>query len=206
MSCTSAGGVYSLNTKRSLLSRAKNDLGMTLTPIVLHISRYIRRRNDVGVSGASLLAPREIVVEIFRSNKGQFLWGDSSQWSRFWHLMREEKWFTEHSYAEGIRAQPHSFASALLHSDAAPVSRRVRRNFRAVNMYSPFLAHCVDASCGYFQFPIYANDVAWSPARKEAFDEVVAWSFKVGASNIWVDFAGALACLGFGKRRAAFSA
>ena len=132
--------MHQQNIERSLLTRGFADLGIQLKPIYIRVPRFVKRTGKTIVSVAAVLAPQDIFHSMHAHHQFGKCFGHPLQWEKFWHLMREETWFTQHCLAEQIRSCPAAHCPVLLHQDDAPVSRRVGRNFRAINMISPFAA------------------------------------------------------------------
>ena len=178
-----AGGKHDQNVERSLLTRAFADLGIKLKPILLKVPRYVKRKGKVIDSLAAVIGPQDVMRSLAGHEKFRSIFGHRGQWAKFWHLMREEVWFTQHPLVDQIRSAPEDHCPMLLHQDDAPVSRRVGRNFRAVNMFSPCADHQETQLMSIFPLAVTPNDDTMDAAVKERQDETIAWGFKQSAQN-----------------------
>ena len=194
-----AGGKHPQNCERAVLTMARRELGMKLQPLKITVPQYVKRTGKIRLAKAGVMCPHEIWSVLRPHPKFHQLFGTKEEWSRFWHLVREEVWFREHALHDAIAAKPENFSPMLVHIDDAPVTRRIGRNFRAVNMLSPFAANDT-ARKGVFPLAVSPNDVTMNEIVQERMDETVAWSFNCCATNSF-DISAAPGFIDFDQKR-----
>ncbi len=166
-----------------MLTQMRIDLRMTLQPMFIPVYRHQKKTGKAIGASASVLCMHEAVPELEAAGKFFEIFGEPHQWERFWYLMRNQTWLREHPLKGIIESEPHLCAPYVLHADDAPVSRRVGRSIRSVNMWGP-LGKAMESMKGVIPMGVTVNDEVFSKLIEERVDKTIAWSARAAAHNV----------------------
>lgn len=181
-SCGDFGNIKG-NCERDMMRRSKADLDVKLRETLLNVPVLHKGTGKVRMSQAGVICPHDVLSVLEDEPKFPLIFGEQHVWVRFWHLVRDEDWFQEHPWRAMIESEPHLHAPVMLHSDDAPVSRRVGRNIKGLSMCGIFADTEATGTNSIIPLYVLPNDQAMAETIKERCDLAVVWSWEAMATN-----------------------